>query len=1037
MEVNPGPRNWKYPCGVCAKPVKSNQRGVQCDVCTMWLHTRCIGISNEEYAELQGSDESWCCKKCLTEALPLHDVSDTDSIFDAPADSTVNTSQDSSLTPTSANGHKENRQQQSPSPPKSLSILYTNCRSLLPKLDHLRLLACTQTPHIIAITETWLDTTISNSEAMIPGYQVVRRDRDRHGGGIALYIRDHLHVDVLLSHNSAELLIVELPLRSSKVVCGLLYRPPSADASLLSDVESALEQLSPSRLKSLILLGDFNIDRSPTSSHPLLPILNSIEDKLDLKQVVTTATCTTSTSSTIIDHIYISNNITHSHCTDLPPLLGSDHNILQISLANNSVPHPKRSRRKVWLYKQADFDTANATLQCLPTSMYSADDVNNFWAEWSDVFMTVIADTIPTKCIKPKSKVPYLTDDLIHLVRKKCRLFRLAKRVGTAKAWAKYTKLRNRVTSALRSAKKIYFNQLARNLRTPRDFWSQLHKLNPKHTRTPASLNHSGTKASTPTKKANLLNNFFTSCFTKNDALPHINFPSPPSPMLSTVTCSHDEVLKLLSTHKINTASGPDGISSIMLRGTATSITPALTALFNLSLKKSTVPDDWKRSNITPIFKSGDPSEASNYRPISLLSLISKILERCIHNRIMDFLLRNNLLSDCQFGFRPRSSTQDALLTITRDWHQSLSTNRQVAAVFFDIKKAFDSVPHNHLLQSLANIGITGQLHQWFASYLFGRYQRVALDGFSSSYQPVTSGVPQGSILGPLLYIIFMNSISKLTLSSGARLVLYADDILLYKPVNSEKDCDSLQNDVDSILQWIKSHGLRPNHSKTQLLTITRSRQPVPIHLKVEGHQIPPSQAVKYLGVTLSSRLTWSDHINSTCKAAKRQIGLIHRQFHQAPPEVRLKVINSTILPKLEYCAAVWDPHLKKDIANLDNVQKFAGRTVTRNWSMSKTELQSKLNWQPLQTRRRNIKLKIVYNITNKLSRLPPTVFINHPSPSPRHPHNKILFQPYVSTLSHRHSFFIDVIPIWNSLSSFVVNSPSPNVFKSRLRSHC
>ena len=139
VEVNPGPRNWKYPCGVCAKPVKSNQRGVQCDVCTMWLHTRCIGISNEEYAELQGSDESWCCKKCVTEALPLHDVSDTDSIFDAPADSIVNTSQDGSLTPTSANSHKENRQQQSPSPPKSLSILYTNCRSLLPKLDYLRL----------------------------------------------------------------------------------------------------------------------------------------------------------------------------------------------------------------------------------------------------------------------------------------------------------------------------------------------------------------------------------------------------------------------------------------------------------------------------------------------------------------------------------------------------------------------------------------------------------------------------------------------------------------------------------------------------------------------------------------------------------------------------------------------------------------------------------------------------------------------------------------------------------------------------------
>ena len=181
---------------------------------------------------------------------------------------------------------------------------------------------------------------------------------------------------------------------------------------------------------------------------------------------------------------------------------------------------------------------------------------------------------------------------------------------------------------------------------------------------------------------------------------------------------------------------------------------------------------------MTPISKSGDTSEASNYRPISLLSLISKILERCFHNSVIDFLLEHNLLLDCQYGFRPKSSTLDALLTITRDWHQSLSTGRQVAAVFFDIKKAFDSVPHSNLLQALANIGITGELHQWFANYLTGRYQRVVLDGFSSSYQPVTSGVPQGSILGPLLYIIFMNSISKLPLSPGAKLVLYADDIL-------------------------------------------------------------------------------------------------------------------------------------------------------------------------------------------------------------------------------------------------------------------
>ena len=436
VEVNPGPRTWKYPCGVCAKPVKRNQRGVQCDVCLSWLHTRCIGVSNEEYGELQLSDDPWCCKRCLKEAMPFHDVSSSDSVFNASADSIVNISADEeSLSPTNMITGSKSRQLQSSSPPTS--FLYTNCCSLLPKLDHLRLLASAQNPHNIALTETWMDNTISNNELMVPGYQLVHRDRDRPGGGIALYVRDHLPFTIILSHAHVELLIIELRLRSSTVLCGLVYRPPSSDASVLSDVESALEQLPPSKLKSLVLLGDFNIDHSSTSSHPSLPILNSIEDKMGLKQVVSIATRTTSTSSTIIDHIYVSNDLTHSQCTNLPPLLGSDHNILQISITNRQAPHPRRNRRKVWLYKQADFDTANTTLQCLPSSIYSKDDVNTFWTEWSDVYMTVITETIPTKQIKPKTKVPYLIDELLHLVRKKCRLYNHAKRVGTARAWSK------------------------------------------------------------------------------------------------------------------------------------------------------------------------------------------------------------------------------------------------------------------------------------------------------------------------------------------------------------------------------------------------------------------------------------------------------------------------------------------------------------------------------------------------------------------------------------------------------------------------
>ena len=235
-------------------------------------------------------------------------------------------------------------------------------------------------------------------------------------------------------------------------------------------------------------------------------------------------------------------------------------------------------------------------------------------------------------------------------------------------------------------------------------------------------------------EKTELLNKFFSSCFSpptasipstqhraqhtsSNISSQHKSSGGP----LSTIECTQEEIEKLLSTYRLQTATGPDGISSKMLRSMAESISPHLTALFNLSLRLGIVADDWKMSNVTPIHKGGEVSAAANYRPISLLSLVSKVLERVIHNRVTKYLTANALLSKQQFGFRSGFSTQEALLVATNDWHNLLSNHQQVGAVFFDIKKAFDSVPHNQVITSLASKGIAGPLLFWFSDYLTNR----------------------------------------------------------------------------------------------------------------------------------------------------------------------------------------------------------------------------------------------------------------------------------------------------------------------------
>ena len=297
---------------------------------------------------------------------------------------------------------------------------------------------------------------------------------------------------------------------------------------------------------------------------------------------------------------------------------------------------------------------------------------------------------------------------------------------------------------------------------------------------------------------------------------------------------------------------------------------------------------------MTPIPKDGNKSFPLNYRPVSLLSLVSKILERIVHSKLSSFIYSNNLMSNCQFGFRPKSSTQEALLSVTHSWCQLLTNHQQVAAVFFDVRKAFDSVPHDRILNSIWRIGIRGSLLHWLEDYLINRKQRVVLDGVTSQQAHVTSGVPQGLILGPLLFNIFMNSIDKLQLSENTKLILYADDIVLYKPINSSLDNTNLQDDVN---HWMKSNGLKPNATKTKLLVFSRARSQLQVNINTYRHPILPSDTVKYLGVVLRSDLKWSSHIEATSKKAKQHLGLIHRTLHQAPSCVRHQIYRTVTLP--------------------------------------------------------------------------------------------------------------------------------------------
>ena len=293
---------------------------------------------------------------------------------------------------------------------------------------------------------------------------------------------------------------------------------------------------------------------------------------------------------------------------------------------------------------------------------------------------------------------------------------------------------------------------------------------------------------SPPLLPANLLNSFFASCFTIHSDLPPTKPPQSNHPELSSIECT-EEVYKQLCSLKVKTCTG---ISSHMLRNTSSSISSSLCKLFKHSLSTGCFPTERKTSNATPVFKSGDKGLVFNYNSVSLLSIPSRILERVVHQRLLHHLLSNSIISPRQFGFRPGGSTREALLTATHNWQSNLERRNRSAALFLDISKAFDKVPHHNLLLSLSSVGITGPLLKWYESYLSNCSQRVVLSGHTFSPAPVKSGVPQGSILGTLLFVVYVNSLASLDLSPGTSIILFADDILLYCVLTASSDSTTL-----------------------------------------------------------------------------------------------------------------------------------------------------------------------------------------------------------------------------------------------------
>ena len=1022
--------NCKADCGLCSGAVLKGHKAVQCDNCDMWIHNECSFIAETQYETVNNTNCTWICPKCEF-------FNFSDSFFGEQ----VNVETENRFVPLT----KVKKDRSSPcgtnksSFISGLKFISMNINSIRGKKLELLAFLDFHQPHVVAIQETKIDSSIATSE-LFPEtcpYSVYRKDRNIHGGGVMLLVhKDISHMPITELENDSESIWVKVFANKTSHFVASWYRPPGSTSEEFQLFREQLDYIRThhkgKKLPSAHVLGDFNFkdidwpDRLSKSGSTLSQsegqILIDIMNDHGLEQMVHFPTREKNTLDLILTTLPGQFQDVHS-----PDKL-SDHDIISGTL-KMFIPPIKKPRRKVYLYQKGDYESMRKdTLQFAKEKYFNGHSDTRSVQENFDLLTSFIQDSadkhIPSKTSRSVSSIPWITPEIRRKIRRKNKTHAKAKKTGSSKLRSKFETLRREIKADVRKQHDLYVNNLVGDVKAnPRDFYRYINSQK-KDTQGIPPLKRKNGKgvAQSDLEKAEEFNGQFTDVFSKNE---HTQVPllDRSAPFMNDIAVSKDGVIKLLKGLNPSKALGPDELHPRVLKELATELGPVLAHLFQQSIDTGEIPKEWSLANICPLFKKSDRSLACNYRPVSLTCVPCKLLEHIVCSNIMAHLDEYKLLSDRQHAFRKGHSCETQLTTVINDWAKILDNRGQVDTFILDFEKAFDTPPHELLKSKLFGYGFGGKTLKWIDSFLCFRQQRVVVNGVKSDWAPVLSGVPQGTVLGPLLFSLYINDISS-DIESEIR--LFADDCVCYREIKDEKDTMKLQRDIDRLGSWARKWGMRFQPVKCNMMQLTRKRiKKIHASYTLEGTNLENVESIKYLGVTITSDLRWNTHVSNVCTKANRTLGFLRRNLHSCPQEVKEAAYKGLVRPVLDYGSSVWDPPGVVLQEELESVQKRAARFVTGNYDYetgSMTGILGQLKWESLKKRRKDNRLILLYKgLKGKAS--VPTDDLIPKTRRCRNQHSMAFQTPIANTDVYKSSFFPQTIRDWNALPDSLISS--------------